>query len=308
MADAGEEVELARAVTGACLNCGATLNGPFCPACGQRVVPPHPTTKELVGDAYDELIGWDGKFARTIRLLLSQPGELTSAVIGGQRARYVGSVRLYLLCSVLFFVVQASVPLPDIEANFEIGAGISTGQQADQTPGERALAKAITRGIASLTPTERADMSRDIDAQPRLLRPMLRAMAEDYAGVRRRASEAIPRVLFVLIPVLAAVLGLFYRGRHYPEHLYFALHFGTFVFVILTLESVVGFTRSVVAISVVQLVGALVIVTYGVVAQRRVYGGSWLATGAKAIGVAVIYGTLWSAATIAVTFWASRAS
>ena len=51
----------------ACLNCGATLNGPFCAACGQRVVPPHPTAKELVGDAYDELVGWDGKFARTIR-------------------------------------------------------------------------------------------------------------------------------------------------------------------------------------------------------------------------------------------------
>jgi hypothetical protein len=37
-----------------------------------------------------------------------------------------------------------------------------------------------------------------------------------------------------------------------------------------------------------------------------VYGGTWLATGAKAIGVAVIYGTLWSVAVLAVTVWASR--
>ena len=31
-------------------------------------------------------------------------------------------------------------------------------------------------------------------------------MAEDYRGLTRRASETMPRVLFVLIPALAAVL------------------------------------------------------------------------------------------------------
>ena len=117
MASAGEEIEPAGGLTSvtaaACLNCGATLDGPFCSACGQRVVPPHPTTKELVGDAYDELVGWDGKFARTLRLLLAHPGALTRAVIEGQRNSYVRSVRLYLLCSILYFLVQAGAPLPD---------------------------------------------------------------------------------------------------------------------------------------------------------------------------------------------------
>ena len=46
---------------------------------------------------------------------------------------------------------------------------------------------------------------------------------------------------------------------------------------------------------------------YGIVAQRRVYGGSWLVTGAKALGVSVIYGALWSSAVLAVTLWASGA-
>jgi hypothetical protein len=287
----------------ACLNCDASLSGPFCSACGQRVVPAHPTTKELVGDAYDELIGWDGKFARTVRLLLTRPGALTRAVIEGQRARYVGSVRLYLMCSVAFFLLQATVPFPDVDQDFEVGFGVSVGRTADQTPGEAALGKAVTKGLASLTPAERSALDREIDAQPWLIRPMIRAMAEDYEGVMRRAENAIPRVLFVLIPVLALVLRLFYRGRHYPEHLYFATHFGAFVFVVLTLETFVEYTRSLSAIAVTQLIGAIVIVIYGIVAQRRVYGGSWLATGAKAFGVAVIYGTMWSAAVLAVTLW-----
>ena len=59
------------------------------------------------------------------------------------------------------------------------------------------------------------------------------------------------------------------------------------------------------AIAVAQLSGAVVILTYGIIAQRRVYGGSWLATGAKALGVSVIYGALWSSAVLAVTLWAA---
>ena len=52
-----------------CLNCGHELHGQFCSECGQRAVPPHPTVRELAGDAFAEFSGWDGKFAETIRRL-----------------------------------------------------------------------------------------------------------------------------------------------------------------------------------------------------------------------------------------------
>ena len=48
-----------------CLNCGAELHGAFCSRCGQRVIPPYPTMRELVGDAWHELSGYDGRFMRT---------------------------------------------------------------------------------------------------------------------------------------------------------------------------------------------------------------------------------------------------
>ena len=133
-------------------------------------------------------------------------------------------------------------------------------------------------------------------------------MAEDYSGLMKRATDVMPRVLFVLIPALAAVLALFYRRRHYPEHLYFAVHFGAFVFIVLTIESLAAYTRSLVAIGAAQALGALAILVYVIVAQRRVYGGSWLATGAKAFGVCTIYGAMWSSAVLAVTLWVSRSS
>jgi len=46
--------------TSTCLNCGAQLSGRFCASCGQRAIPPRPTVRELAGDAWNELVGWDG--------------------------------------------------------------------------------------------------------------------------------------------------------------------------------------------------------------------------------------------------------
>jgi hypothetical protein len=60
----------------------------------------------------------------------------------------------------------------------------------------------------------------------------MRAMVIDPVRLRQRAADAMPRVLFVMIPALAGVLALFYRGRHFPEHLYFAVLFQALVFLV----------------------------------------------------------------------------
>src|SRR4051812_43604147 len=93
-----------------CLNCQAALAGPFCSTCGQRAVPPHPTMRELAGDALSEFLGWDGKFADTLRLLIRRPGELTRQWLGGRRVHFIGPLRLYLTASFVFFLLQAAAP------------------------------------------------------------------------------------------------------------------------------------------------------------------------------------------------------
>ena len=158
-----------------------------------------------VGDAHDELVGWDGKFARTIRLLLTRPGELTAAVIEGQRART--SARC--ACTDVQCRVLSS---PGDGALARCGQGLRDWLRRERRRDDRSDTgrgspwQGGHEGLAALTSTERAALDREIDAQPWLIRPMIRAMAEDYDGVMRRAEEAIPRVLFVLIPALALVL------------------------------------------------------------------------------------------------------
>ena len=93
-----------------CLNCAARLTGPYCAACGQRALPPEPRLRELAGEAWDALVDVDGRVPTTLRLLLASPGELTAQYLAGRRARYVGPLRLYLTCSLAFFLLDAALP------------------------------------------------------------------------------------------------------------------------------------------------------------------------------------------------------
>jgi hypothetical protein len=292
-----------------CRNCALPLTGPFCSGCGQRVVPPHPTVREVAGDAYDELVGWDGKFARTMKLLVTRPGALTRDVVEGRRARYISAVRLYLMCSVAYFLVAAIVPNPveNIE-NADVSFGVSIGVESSttSTPGEAAVGRAIARGLANLPPADRVLVEAEIAELPAVVQPMMRAMVEDYSGLMRRAAEVMPRVLFALVPALAAILAIFHQRRRFPEHLYFALHFEAFVFVTLSLSTLVEYARSPIASVASQLLVGVWILVYGIVAQRRVYGGSWAANIAKGLGVGAVYLVLWSATVSGVTLWASR--
>ena len=284
-----------------CQNCGAPLTGRFCSSCGQRAIPPRPTVRELAGDAWNELIGWDGKLLRTLRVLVRHPGELTRATLEGRRARYISPVRLYLICSVAYFLAAAAVPLPDAEVSV---FGVEAGTVGLDATGA-AFDKAVRLGLDELTADERAIIEAEIERRPPFFRPVLRRYVEDYRGVQQRIGDIFSRALFVLVPVLAVVLAVFYRGRHYPEHLYAALHLQTFVFLMLTLQSFAEYTRSVTVGAAASIVAVLVIVTHATIAQRRIYGDPWPKTVVKAVAVAAVYGALWSVTSFGVALLAA---
>jgi hypothetical protein len=131
-----------------CLNCGAELHGPFCTDCGQRVVPPYPTLREMAGDAWQEFSGWDGRFARTLRMLI-HPGALTLEVLEGRRARYVSPLRLYLVASIMFFLIAAAAPSLRKPQAVELSDG---GKKIDL--------------LQQLSPEERAIAQKQIDRAP----------------------------------------------------------------------------------------------------------------------------------------------
>ncbi|MEL7449022.1 MAG: DUF3667 domain-containing protein [Pseudomonadota bacterium] len=92
-----------------CKNCGAPLEARFCPQCGQQDIdlqrPFFTLFRELVFEAFDV----DGRAARTIVTLFVHPGALTARFLAGHRKEFTSPVRLYLVISVVFFLVVAWV-------------------------------------------------------------------------------------------------------------------------------------------------------------------------------------------------------
>jgi Protein of unknown function (DUF3667) len=87
-----------------CLNCGATLAGPYCHECGQHAHV-HRTLSAFFHDFLHGVLHFEGKIWRTLPLLAWKPGELTRRYIDGQRASFVSPVALFLFCVFLMFAV-----------------------------------------------------------------------------------------------------------------------------------------------------------------------------------------------------------
>src|SRR3954467_4515773 len=113
-----------------CLNCDAVLQGPFCAHCGQKAVHPKPSLRELLHDALEEFLHFDGKIVQTLRTLVTRPGQLTADVIAGRRVRPTAPPPLYLTVRLLFFVVAAASPPRNdnlVTISSPTRGGISTG-------------------------------------------------------------------------------------------------------------------------------------------------------------------------------------
>jgi hypothetical protein len=252
---------------GRCLNCGAPLHGAFCAACGQRAVPPNPTVRELAGDAWHELSGYDGRIMSTIRGLL-RPGFLTREYLDGRRAHYLPPVRVYLIVSLVYFLVAAAAP--------ELGKGglrISVDEP----------------GAVPMTEQDRAEMRAEIDSASWILRPILRRMLEDPAGFRARVFTIMPRVFFALLPVFAGIVALFYRGRTFPAALVFAVHLHAFAFIAFTVSEAMKFSGNAHLADRVNGLMAVIVAIYALRAFRAMFGGRWPITLLKAAGIGFVY-------------------
>lgn len=276
---------------GQCLNCGATLNGPFCAACGQRFVPPNPTVAELAGDAWHELSGYDGRIASTIRGLL-HPGKLTRDYLGGQRARYLPPVRVYLIVSVMYFVVAAAAP------------NMST-QSSTEVDGPGGLRIGMSQRGGGLSDSDRAAILAELKTAPWYIRPLLTSVVEDPEGFRARLFTIMPRVFFGMLPVFAGIVALLYRERRFPTALVYAVHIHAFAFLIFTVAELAKFSGSVIVSATIGVLAAVVFAVYTHRSLQVVFGGSWLTTLGKETALGFLYALVSIPAYIIILIWAS---
>ena len=145
-----------------------------------------------------------------------------------------------------------------------------------------------TRALDSLARAGASPVGRMVG---RRLGNALRHQKEFVAAMRANT----PRMMFVLVPLFAALTALVFRSRrmHYPKHLTFALHEHAFLFLALiplliprsAPKSTIGAALSATAV----LVSFGAIAVHLVLAIRRVYGGSLRGAVARSALLAATY-------------------
>ena len=88
-----------------CANCKAQLTGEYCSNCGQRHEPHVHTIGHFASEAFESITHADSRLWRTLGYLLTRPGLLTREFFAGRRASYLPPFRLYIVISVVFFLV-----------------------------------------------------------------------------------------------------------------------------------------------------------------------------------------------------------
>ncbi len=103
-----------------CLNCGTPLAGQYCGQCGQRARSRLISLWELVTDAFGDLFELDSRLWRTLIPLVARPGRLTDEYLKGRRARFMPPFRMYLVLSLVFFLVAFTDPREKFGILFEV--------------------------------------------------------------------------------------------------------------------------------------------------------------------------------------------
>lgn len=105
----------------------------------------------------------------------------------------------------------------------------------------------------------------------------------------RFMSDVLPRLMFVLLPVFALLLKVFFSRRLYFDHLIFSVHLHSATYVMLglmlPLERVSASSWLALMVQVTLLVYFMIYLT---IALRRVYETTW--TGATVRAVAILFG------------------
>ncbi len=94
-----------------CMNCGNPARGEYCPSCGQRKVDVRVSVRALIMDVLEDQFILDKRLPRTLGNLFFRPGRLTVEHINGRIVRYIHPFRLYLVSSLVFFLVLSFLSL-----------------------------------------------------------------------------------------------------------------------------------------------------------------------------------------------------
>jgi len=240
-----------------CKNCDSKLQDLYCSKCGQRDAELL-SLNDLFSDFFSNMFSFDSRFFLSLKYLISKPGFLTKEYWSGVRVKYLPPLRIYLIISLLYFAV---IPL-----------------LADKNPTVLYTKDGESRAFVI-----------DIDDnEPIIFKLLKETMNKGFLQIFKKGTNidsmiisALSTAMFVLMPLMGFILLLLYKSKQlfYSYHLITVLHFHSFIFLILLLES----------IPILNLFTPIIIITYSILMLKRVYLESWVKSIVKFILLFIIY-------------------
>jgi hypothetical protein len=102
--------------------------------------------------------------------------------------------------------------------------------------------------------------------------------------------DLLSQAMFLLLPLFALLLKIFYRQTFYLAHLVFAIHLFSAMFIVFALTmSIESVADRYVAVMLLQLVLLVYVIVYFVIALRTTYQQSWLKSVLKFLALLLIF-------------------
>lgn len=270
-----------------CLNCGTQLDSLFCPECGQKNKDYKLTFKDLFSEFFEELLDIDSRVLRSLRMLFTRPGFLTSEYTMGRRISYLPPVRIYLVASVLFFLILSlKTLLPELQDNEIIREFAETGDL--ETTLEQAVESKMNPSIQdSLAGSDEVVRILGADSTGSGVSVTLGDGSYDLEQneVLARFTDNFAKVMFLLLPVAAFQLKALYvrRKKMYIEHFIFSLHVHSFIFSLLILTVILDYKVTMWVVIIASLI-------YLYLAMKNYYEQTYVKTAFKMLLLLLSYG------------------
>jgi Protein of unknown function (DUF3667) len=258
-----------------CRNCGAALTGRYCADCGQAADVHMPTTLELVHQALEGITHSDSRLWSTLFLLWFKPGKLTLEFVAGRRARYLPPFRLYLVLSVIFFLLASISPMQIKFVRFDDPRAATVTSYPDCGKPSVIL------------------FGRDLSA--RIQRACAETARDNGRNLLHIGLATLPKAMFIFLPLIAFLnMLLYWRPRRpYAEQLTFFLHLQAFFFSAMTLVILAGDAAGARPGSgVLSWVATLLLWSlplYTMLAIKRAFAQSWARTLIKTAALFAVY-------------------
>lgn len=304
-----------------CLNCETKFSGNFCPNCGQAVKDYDKPFSFIFFNFMGDFFAFDTRFFRTAVALVIKPGYLSKQYFAGRLVKYAPPFRLFLFMSFIFFLLlqiytsRGLTTVLDKDLNKEKAALDSFAlNNADLLlAAENDDGIALDLSLDSLAVLSAGTFSNNVDLRHMLIQiankaeeklkdetdPEKLSRKREFIRLCRSPEQATSRLLkymswafFILLPIFALVLKLFYirRNQNYIRHLIFSIHIHSFIFLLFSIIV----TLSLLFDHIEQLILFLLLsfVVYFIIALKKFYGQSIGKVILKFIGISFVYNAI----------------